>query len=423
MKEAIQCYLVKPAGRSHYWKMRYRLPGETKETQQSLKVRDKRTAQGRMLEFITLQEREACGILSSRKHREAANALLEPLLRAYLQDLQAQQCAAAHVETRGLLIRRIARDADWKTIRHISAESFVGWRAKLKSLSPRTLNNYLADMRAFLNWLVRTENLAENPLVGVQKVKAHAKARPRRAISDEEIARFLALAPADRRMVYLIALHTGLRRNEIKQLEWQDVFLDDSSPFIKLRAATTKNRKGDTVVIHPELHAELSKLRSDSTLPRSRVVSMFAGLDPFKKDLAAAGIPFVDERGLRFDFHAMRMTFNTRMAIGNIPTRSCMQAMRHSDEKLTTRVYTDASRLNVAAHIASLPSLLVPGLVSARASGKSESKGNKVTHADTTSALSLDLEAAYHQDFSHTLTQSGTLCLSWQKSSLTRART
>jgi hypothetical protein len=112
---------------------------------------------------------------------------------------------------------------------------------------------------------------------------------------------------------------------------------------------------------------------------------MFFGLEPFKRDLAAAGIHLI-ARGLGFDFHAMRMTFNTRMANGGIPTRSCMQAMPHSDEKLTTVVYTDASRLKVAAHVASLPSLQVSNMVSARASGKSESEGNKPT-LDTQSKL------------------------------------
>ncbi|MGL4400616.1 MAG: tyrosine-type recombinase/integrase [Luteolibacter sp.] len=385
-------------------------------------MRDERAAQRLRSDFIIEQEREAVGIIPSRKVRDAANAKLEPLLCSHLRDLQAQNCDAEHVSTRGLLIRRLSRDAGWKSIRDISADSFVGWRSKVQNLAPRTLNNYLAEMLAFLNWLVTTDNLTENPLVRVPRVKAHQKARPRRALTDEEIAAFLAAAPPERRLVYLIALHTGLRRNEITQLEWQDVFLDDASPFIKLRAVTTKNRKGDVVTIHPELHEELKKLRDIAPLPCSRLVEMFTGLGPFKKDLAAAGIPFI-ERGLRFDFHAMRMTFNTRMANGNIPTRSCMQAMRHSDEKLTTVVYTDASRLNVAAHVASLPPLLVPVMVSARASGKSEPEGNKLPHGDTVKGLTLDLESPYHQDFSHTLTQSGTLCLEWKKSSLTRART
>lgn len=180
-------------------------------------------------------------------------------------------------------------------------------------------------------------------------MKEFERVRERRAITDEEAASLLAAAPPERRIIYLLALHSGLRRNEMELLEWQDLFLDVESPFIKLRAATTKNRKGDIVVVHPELQEELKKWRGPSSSSCSRVVTMFSKLRPFMKDLAAAGIPFKDERGLRFDLHAMRMTFNTRMANGNIPTRAAMQAMRHSEERLTTKVYTDASRQHVAA--------------------------------------------------------------------------
>jgi integrase len=422
MYEAIQCYLVKPYGRSKYWKMRHRLPGETKETQVALKVRDERTAERMMLDFVKEQDAIRHGVINSPKVKEAANANLEASLRAHLKDLQAQNCDPAHVESRGLLIRRLAKDAGWTTIRDITAESFQDWRVDHQELAPRTRNNYLAEMRAFLNWLESRGKLSEDPLKGVQRVKAHEKARPRRAITDVEIARLLAAAPPERRIIYMIAFHTGLRRKEIKLLEWQDVFLDDPEPFIRLRAVTTKNRKGGEVSIHPELKAELKKLGEAAPQPCARVVKMFAGLGPLKKDIAAAGIPFV-ERGLRFDLHATRKTFNTRLANGNVPTRAAMHAMRHSDEKLTTVVYTDAFRLNVAAHVASLPSLLAPAVVSARASGKGESEGNRSPLGDTVDALTIELENVYHQEFSHAVTQSGTLCLSWGKSSLTRTRT
>ena len=266
------------------------------------------------------------------------------------------------------------------------------------------MNHYFGAARSFLNWLVANGTLPENPLAGVKSVKEFVKARGRRAISDEEASRLLVVAPPERRIIYLMALHSGLRRNEMELLEWQDVFLDVESPFIKLRAATTKNRKGDTVVIHPELQEELRKLRDTSSSPCSRVVTMFSKLRPFKKDLAAAGIPFEDERGLRFDLHAMRMTFNTRMANGNVPTRAAMQAMRHSEERLTTKVYTDASRLHVAAHVASLAPLLGPVMVSARASGKSDPEGNLMPQADTIALEWKPTEAPENQGFSYTVT-------------------
>jgi integrase len=422
MFEAIKCYLVKPSGRSKFWRMRSQLPGEATETQRSLKVRDKRTAERMMSNFITEQDGIRHGLLAPPKLTEAANANLEVLLCAHLQDLQAQNCDPAHVETRGLLIRRIARDTGWKTIRDISPDSFLDWRAKNQTLAPRTLNNYLAEVRTLLNWLENAGKLSGNPLKGVQPVKAHTKARPRRAIADEEITRLLAIAPPERRMIYLIALHTGLRRKEIKLLEWQDVFLDPPEPYIKLRAITTKNRKGGEVTLHPELQEELKKFGDGTPLPCSKVVKMFKGLIPFKRDLAAAGISFV-ERSLRFDLHAMRKTFNTRMAVGNVPTRAAMHAMRHSDEKLTTIVYTDAFRLNVAAHVASLPAMLLPQVGSARVSGESESRGNNLPPCDTTKTFAAIAQTPCNHTFRHNLTQYDTLCLDWKNGSGARDRT
>lgn len=127
------------------------------------------------------------------------------------------------------------------------------------------------------------------------------------------------------------------------------------------------------------------------------------------KDLAAAGIPFKDELGRRFDLHAMRMTFNTRMANGNVPTRAVMQAMRHSEERLTTKLYTDSSRLHVTAHIASLPCLMAPDMVSARASGKSDSEGNTSPQHDPMTFKLNPTGSPEIQGFSHSVSQSATV--------------
>ena len=122
--------------------MRYQKPGDTKDTQQSLKVRDERTAQRRMSDFITEQEREAAGILPSRKLRDGANAKLETLLASYLQDLEAQHCAPKYVANTGLFIRKIVRETAWQTVRDVCANGFTAWRSTKKKSSPKTQNLY-----------------------------------------------------------------------------------------------------------------------------------------------------------------------------------------------------------------------------------------------------------------------------------------
>jgi len=52
-------------------------------------------------------------------------------------------------------------------------------------------------MLSLLNWLVNSERLLENPLRRVPKFKEFGQKRPRRACTDEEADRILAVASPD----------------------------------------------------------------------------------------------------------------------------------------------------------------------------------------------------------------------------------
>jgi len=418
----IKCRLHKPE-RSPYWQIRYTLPGG-KERAKSLRVRDRRTAERMMGEFITEHEREAIGLLPSRRIRETASADLLALLEGYLNDLRAQKCAPKHVENTGRNVRKLAESCRWKRISDVKPEDFTAWRARQgDKKSAKTLNEYLTSIRAFLKWLVETDRLPENPLQRVARVKQFEERRKRRAITDEQASRLLAVAPPERRLVYLVAMHTGLRRSEMATLEWRDVHLETESPFIKLRAENTKNRKGDTVCIHAELWNALIDARPADFNGRDRVLRIFNKLHLFKKDLQAAGIPFLDENGERFDLHSMRKTLCTRMANGNVPTRIAMQQMRHSEERLTTKVYTDVSRLPVAEHVNGLPALFKRPEVSRIVSQKSAPQADSATRGNTKDPQGGSLFAVQVQPLEHVLTHTATFTLDGEDGSGGRART
>ena len=78
------------------------------------------------------------------------------------------------------------------------------------------------------------------------------------------------------------------------------------------------------------------------------------------KDLKAAEIKFVDERGWRLDLHALRATFCTMLAVNRVPLNEAMHLMRHSYPNLTMKVYTDSAQLELSAALASLPSMNLP---------------------------------------------------------------
>ena len=63
----------------------------------------------------------------------------------------------------------------------------------------------------------------------MEKVQTNGKqARPRRAFTRDEIPRLLAVAGP--RKVYLTAVHTGLRRKELKLMETDNLHLDAEQP-------------------------------------------------------------------------------------------------------------------------------------------------------------------------------------------------
>jgi hypothetical protein len=64
-----------------------------------------------------------------------------------------------------------------------------------------------------------------------------------------------------------------------------------------------------------------------------------------RKDLKAAEIPYVDETGRYADFHALRYTFNTWLQTNGVPPRMAQELMRHSDQRLTEKVYLDTTLL------------------------------------------------------------------------------
>src|SRR5262245_43232546 len=71
-------------------------------------------------------------------------------------------------------------------------------------------------------------------------------------------------------------------------------------------------------------------------------------------DLAAAGIPPVLERR-RVDFHALRYTFVSLLAKGNVPLAVTQKLARHSDPRLTANVYTHLGLVDLPRALESLP--------------------------------------------------------------------
>ena len=111
-------------------------------------------------------------------------------------------------------------DREWQTwVDRLSREGL--------SLSLSRIANHLAVARAIYGWASRpTRRLVErNPLLGIELPPNDEKPRTRVANADEAAALIAALDPADM-VPYALAFYAGLRRAEIKRLDWPDGELD-----------------------------------------------------------------------------------------------------------------------------------------------------------------------------------------------------
>ena len=265
-------------------------------------------------------------------------------------------------------------------------------RVKGRSLSGVTRNEYIVSIKCFTSWAVRSRRMDYDPLATLKRIgrKAIKPKHPRRALTMAEIGRLLEAATRrpllevqtvrtgknkgkpvakvskevrdkmirlgqERRVAYLLAYWTGLRRSEIAKLQWQDIDLDVAPPRIRLRAETTKSNRADVQVIHPQL-AEMLREWSLKRAGKNRsVVSSVPCMKVMKADLQLAGIEYGNEQIGYADLHAQRMSLSTSMAVHRLSPRVRQAHMRHTDPRLTDVTYMDESLLPVADELYSMP--------------------------------------------------------------------
>jgi integrase len=239
---------------------------------------------------------------------------LADVLETYHAELDRLGRSEVYRANQRRLLGVLARDLGWGTLARVEAGPMTRWLrdAQKAGKSPRTANEYLETAGAFLNWCVRSGYLEHNPLGRIGKADLTERRRVRRALTDDELARLLEAA-GPRRLLYLTAMYTGLRRGELRQIQWGDLRLDDPRPHVRLRAATTKNRKAESIPLHPELAAELRAARPAGAGAATPVFPRIPTNKTRRRDYERAGIARLDERGRQSDFHALRLTYCTML--------------------------------------------------------------------------------------------------------------
>ena len=268
-------------------------------------------------------------------------------------------------------MERLAKECGWGTLGAISADSFCKWRETAMTnaahnrkdrsklvpalMASRSKNHYLITLRTFCRWCIKRKRIGGNPVADVEKVEESGDVRrERRALTAEELQRLLVAIPEHYRLGYQMLMGTGLRRGELLALRWGDVRLNAPHPFIQLRAATTKSKRADALPLREDLAAVLRKAKGDD-VDADRVVKVLPRIPTHQKYLAGAGIAWLDDAGRRADIHCLRHSYGTLLSKGGVSPREAMSLMRHTDMRLTMKVYTDPRIFDLTGAVEKLP--------------------------------------------------------------------
>jgi integrase len=219
--------------------------------------------------------------------------------------------------------------------------------------------------------VARGRPLLEAMTVRKGKRKGEAYAKPR----DETKANLERLG-WERVLTYKTLILTGLRKGELASLTVGQLYLDADLAYIDLHAADEKYRQGSAIMLRDDpvpdlrqrLDAELVRLQTEAIQRGEPIPARLPADMPLfnvpkgllrllNRDLNAAGIAKVDERGRTLDVHALRTTFGTLLSKGGVAPRTAQAAMRHPSLDVTMQVYTDPKLLDVRGALDVLPTL------------------------------------------------------------------
>jgi integrase len=364
--------------------LRYRFGDMLGDRWKSLGVNELQTANKLAQKFIEEKQQEAAGVIEPKLVRDAAQRPLLEHLKEYEADLIKRGRAGRGGRGVRLLKGRIVRlmkHRRWKFAGNVTADSFIAWRNQKKAAA-RTLNHFLQGMISFLNWMERAGRIKSNPLKFVGKVDERGqKKRVRRAFTDEELRKVIE-GSGPRGIIYFTAARTGLRQEELRQLQWGDVRLEAQIPQIIVRTETAKNKKQEPVCLVPEI---VEALKVHRPAHWSLLDSVFPNGIPrasrLRVDAERVGVAYQDEQGRYADFHALRYTWATFLRKHGIADNFAREQMRHQTVRQTDG-YTDVSQLPIYDAIKNLPRLGVCTQIRAQILGQ---KGQNVSQAVATS--------------------------------------
>jgi integrase len=240
--------------------------------------------------------------------------------------------------------KRIADFLSWASVSRIKnideqlVKTYLTQRLDAEEINLNTANHIIANLKTFLNYAIRRNYIAANPLKALPKYRVDRL--PPRFLSKSEVAGILAAARGEIIFPMIAAaLYTGMRFGELLALKWEDVdFARD-----QIRVARSKSRTFRVIPLHKDLKKILikGKGRPDQTCfdyqNKRRI---------FKRMKKRARVPEIG-------WHTFRHTFASHLIMSGVDIVTVSKLLGHADIS-TTMIYSHLSHGHIQQSIKSL---------------------------------------------------------------------
>lgn len=308
----------------------------------------------------TKDYKQAEGILIDRKKlvkdgkepepvKKIANHAFSELVTQYKKWAERQRCYKSKV----YLIDQLKDDFGDLPLRRINtmlieqyqSNRMLQGRRKTKTKEiqgnkPATINRLTATLKHMMTKAVEWELVDEEILKKVRRVKQLEENNGRlRFLSQEECQRLIECCNPLLRPIVIVALNTGLRKDNILGLEWEtNVDLHHGFIFV----TQTKNGKRLEIPMNQTTRDTLTNLyRGTKERPR-RIDTPFVFYDPATgkryQDIKRSFATACRKAGIQdFTFHDLRHTFASLLVMAGADLTTVSRLLGHKDIKMTLR--------------------------------------------------------------------------------------
>jgi len=375
--------------------------GEGKRKERSTRTTSRADAERIMRKWVERAALEREGLVKPEGGTELdrhAAATIASHLDAFDNAKRSEGRTDRHIAETRKMIEEAAEGCGWKALgdiapdaleRHIGRKRAPDDEAE-RPWTPRTAHKCITAIRTFTRWCVSDGRLPADPIARVKK-PAPTRQRERRFLSVDEWRWLRATTDHGpermgmkghaRRLLYELAIQTGLRSGELRALTRSSLMLDAERPYVLLEARQTKNGKAARQYVRPELARDLAGFVARAMpgaavfdMPRREHVATMlrADLDAARtawlaeadidaqeriKREASDFLRAEDHDGRVLDFHALRHTCGAWAAIGGASPKAIQTLMRHSKITLTLDTYGHLLPDEAAETVARMPSV------------------------------------------------------------------